>query len=134
MVVVDTSVAIKWFFDEADSSQARDLLKSEAIGAPDLLSYEFANYLAMKDFVTSEEARRFIDQLYALPLQIFLLPQKGFRRAVELAKRFRLTAYDASFVALAEALDVNLVTADAKLVQKTKSLSFVKLLEGYYPS
>ncbi len=128
MVVVDTSVAIKWFFDEADSPQARSLLKNEAIGAPDLLSYEFANYLAMKNFVTSEDARHFVDQLYALPVQMFILPQKGLRRAVELAKRFRLTAYDASFVALAEALKVDLVTADAKLVQKAKQLSFVKLL------
>lgn len=128
MVVVDTSVAIKWFFDEADSPQARSLLKNEAIGAPDLLSYEFANYLAMKNFVTSEDARHFVDQLYALPVQMFILPQKGLRRAVELAKRFRLTAYDASFVALAETLKVDLVTADAKLVQKAKQLSFVKLL------
>ncbi|HSA60402.1 MAG TPA: type II toxin-antitoxin system VapC family toxin [bacterium] len=128
MVVVDTSVAIKWFFGEADSSQARSLLKSEAIGAPDLLYYEFANYLSMKDFVTSEEARDFVDRLYALPLQVFLLPQKAFRRAVELAKRFGLTAYDASFVALAEALGADFVTADAKLVRKLKSLSFVKPL------
>ncbi|HEX5035621.1 MAG TPA: type II toxin-antitoxin system VapC family toxin [bacterium] len=130
MVVVDTSVAIKWFFDEAGSSEARSLLRDEVLGAPDLLYYEFSNYLCMKDFVTPEETGRFVDQLYALPLQVFLLPQKGFRRAVELAKRFRLTAYDASFVALAEALDANLVTADAKLVQKLKSLSFVKLLPG----
>jgi predicted nucleic acid-binding protein len=128
MVVVDTSVAIKWFFDESGSSQARSLLRGQTVGAPDLLYYEFANYLCMKDFVTAEEARRFVDQLYAMPLQIFLLPQKGLRRTVELAKRFRLTSYDASFVALAEALDVELVTADAKLVQKLKSFSFVKLL------
>jgi predicted nucleic acid-binding protein len=128
MIVVDTSVAIKWFFDESDSSPARALLKGEAVGAPDLLYYEFANYLCMKDFVTPEEARRFVDQLYALPLQVFILPQKGFRRAVELAKRFGLTAYDASFVALAEALEADLVTADAKLVRKAKSLSFVKPL------
>ena len=50
--------------------------------------------------LTPEEAHRFVDRLYALPLQTFLLPQKGLRRAVELAKRFRLTSYDASFVAL----------------------------------
>ena len=128
MVVVDTSVVIKWFFDETGSSRARSLLKSEELGAPDLLYYEFANYLCMKDFVTGDEARRFIDQLYALPLQVFLLPQKGLRRAVELAKRFRLTSYDASFVALAEALESDFVTSDAKLVQKLKSLSFVRLL------
>ena len=130
MVIVDTSVAIKWFFDEEDSRPARALLRKEAIGAPDLLSYEFANYLAMKYFVTSEDARLFVDQLYALPVQFFILPQKGLRRAVELAKRLRLTAYDASFVALAEALKVDLVTADVKLAQKTKVLSFVKLLNS----
>jgi predicted nucleic acid-binding protein len=128
MVIVDTSVAIKWFFDEGDSSRARALLKDDVVGAPDLLYYEFANYLCMKDFVTADEARRFLDQLYALPLQVFLLPQKGFHRAVELAKRFRLTSYDASFVALAEALEADLVTADAKLIQKLKALSFVKSL------
>jgi predicted nucleic acid-binding protein len=121
-------VVIKWFFDETVLQGRGRFSRVRSWGAPDLLYYEFANYLCMKDFVTGDEARRFIDQLYALPLQVFLLPQKGLRRAVELAKRFRLTSYDASFVALAEALESDFVTSDAKLVQKLKSLSFVRLL------
>lgn len=129
MVIVDTSVAIKWFFDEEGSREARTLLREEVLGAPDLLHYEFCNFLACRDFVSEQESSRFLDQLYALPVQMFLLPQKGFQRAVGLAKRFRISFYDASFVALAESLETRLVTADKKLALKVKPLSFIHLIQ-----
>lgn len=128
MVIVDTSVAIKWYFNEEGSPEARSLLDKHDVGAPDLLYYEFANFLSNKNFITAEEARGFLSQLYALPLQVFLLPQKGFHRAIELAKRFGLSLYDAAFVSLAETLHGDLITADRKLAQKVKALSFVRLL------
>lgn len=129
MVIVDTSVAIKWFFEESGSSEARSLLREAPLGAPDLLHYEFCNFLACKDFITEQEASRFLTQLYHLPLQIFLLPEKGFKEALWLSKKYRLSFYDASFIALADSLGADLVTADRKLFLKVKPLSFVRLIQ-----
>lgn len=129
MVIVDSSVAIKWYFDEEGSEEARRLLSREEVGTPDLLLYEFSNYLAHKTFLTSEEATAFLDKLYSLSLQFFLLPQKGFRRAIQLAKEFHISSYDACFLALAESLKTRFITADRRLVQKAKALPFVRLLD-----
>jgi predicted nucleic acid-binding protein len=49
-------------------------------------------------------------------------------RAWEL--RNNLTAYDATFVALAEALDVPLITCDARLAGAPRSSAIVELYEG----
>jgi len=133
MVVVDTSVALKWFFPEEGTDRAKALLGSVEMAAPDLLIYEFSNVLACRRQQTGRDIARCLETLYRFDIQFFFLPQNRFQRVLQLARQFDLSGYDASFVALAEALNVDLVTADAKLVQKTKSLSFVKLLSAFLP-
>lgn len=128
MVVVDTSVALKWFFPEEGSDQAKDLLLSGEIAAPDLLLYEFTNILACRRQQTNRDIARCLDTLYGFDIQFFFLPHSRFQRVLHLARQFDLSGYDASFVALAESIKTDLITADRKLAQKVKSLSFVHLL------
>jgi predicted nucleic acid-binding protein len=85
MVVVDTSVAIKWVFPEDDSDRAHLLLKEDLI-APDLLIYEFTNVLVCQAYLTAEDIRKHLEFLYKLPIQFFVLPQQGFERVATLCK------------------------------------------------
>lgn len=128
MVIVDTSVALKWFLPEEGSEAARDLVQRESVGSPDLLFYEFSNVLSCQRGLSLEEVQRLLDLLYQLDLQVFLLPQKGFRRAVEISRKFGLSVYDASFVALAESMEIDFITADRKLARRVRPLSFVREL------
>lgn len=128
MVVVDTSVAIKWFLPEEGSDKARALLQDEELAAPDLLFYEYANTLVFKNFLTLADVQHRLRELFATQLQFFVLTEDGFLRTAAVSREYQISAYDASFIALAEKLKLNFITADYKLVQKTKSLPFVRYL------
>ena len=128
LIVVDTSVTAKYFFDEEGSKIVKELFRVETLAAPDLMLYEFASVLLKQRELSEEELNRFLDLFYQLSVELFVLPQKGFRRALAMARRFGLSAYDASFIALAESLGGDFVTADKKLASKAKALPFVRLL------
>ncbi|MBI4374620.1 MAG: type II toxin-antitoxin system VapC family toxin [Deltaproteobacteria bacterium] len=132
MIVVDSSVALKWFREEPGSDLARGLIyeKPSAMAAPDLLLYEFCNVLALSQ-LSLNEIFEALERLYQLNLQFFIQPAAGFRRAIGLSRQFGISVYDASFVALAESLNIDLVTADQKLARKVNSLPFVYELGGY---
>lgn len=128
MIIVDTSVIAKLFFPEEGSEQAKKLLLTEPLGTPDLLLYEFTNLLAYRTYLSLEDKKFFLKELNQLQLQLFVLPQSGFERVTELCQEFHITAYDASFIALAERLKLNFITADLKLARQVKGLSFVHTL------
>lgn len=128
MIIVDTSVVAKWFFPEKDSAAALSLLKEEILGAPDLLLYEFSNVLATHSPLSETEAQELLTLLYRFKLQFFILPQDGQLRVIALCKRYGITAYDASFIALAEVLKTDFITADQKLIRRVQKLPYVHCL------
>jgi len=121
-LVVDASVAVKWLFEEPDSERAEALLTSAEEGrlklvAPAILSAEIANALwkrmrrgDMGRQKTLETEQRF-EEVCPLLLPIEDLVQ----RALELAIDSRHPVYDCLYVALAEELSGELVTADERL-------------------
>lgn len=116
MIVVDASVlAPALADDDADGERARARLHGEQLAAPELIDLEVISTLRRatraKRLDVDRSAQALTD-LAALPLQrVPHLPLLG--RVWEL--RDNLTAYDASYVALAEALDTVLVTADGRI-------------------
>jgi len=116
-VVVDASVALKWYVPEIHSAAAARLLNPEIVlCAPDLIGPEFGNILWKKvrrAEITRDEAAEMLNAFGALPLEIrpssSLLPA-----AFELAVEFGRSVYDSLYLALAVAEDCALVTADAK--------------------
>jgi predicted nucleic acid-binding protein len=116
-VVVDASVAIKWFVPEIHSEAAVRALDAEiALYAPDLILPEFGNIVWKKvrrGEIELEEAGEIIGAFARLPFEIrpsSLLLSAAFELAVALDR----TVYDSLYLALAVAEDCALITADAK--------------------
>jgi predicted nucleic acid-binding protein len=117
VIVIDASVLANAIGDdEAAGRHARDLLGASAeLAAPDLVDVETTAVLRRRwlaGAITDERFEQAVDDLRDIPVLRF--PTAGLmRRAFEL--RANVTAYDACYVALAEALDWPFCTADSRL-------------------
>ena len=116
MIVVDASVLAPALADDGDDGdRARERLRGEELAAPELIDLEVLSTLrraARARRLDEDRSLQALTDLAALPLRrVPHLPL--LTRAWEL--RDNLTAYDASYVALAEALDTVLVTADGRI-------------------
>lgn len=121
--VVDASVAVKWVVEEAHSDRAAALLAYDAMHAPDHWQAEAVNVLWAKAFrgdLSVAEAEERMTVLMRAPVigsPIADLMTRAF--AVSVARR--VTIYDSLYVALAEKLDVPMVTADERLMRSLAS-------------
>lgn len=119
MIVVDASVIANAIADDqADGNVARGRLTGGGdLVAPDLVDVETVSVLRRRWLAGDLTARRFSMAINDLEdLELIRFPTLPLvRRAYEL--RANLTAYDATYVALAEQLDCTLVTADARLAR-----------------
>jgi predicted nucleic acid-binding protein len=117
-IVIDASVAIKWFVPEIhQDAAARWLSSGHPLLAPDLLFAEVGNIVWKKTIrgaLSEAEARQVRRALAKLPL-LTLSTRELSAAALDLALALRCSVYDAIHVALAIAEDALLVTADRKL-------------------
>ena len=116
MLVVDASVVAPAIADGGrDGDACRARIKGQVLAAPDLLRLETMSVLRRQlanRSLTSEQATNALDDLLDLPLVVYPTAPL-LRRGWEV--RDNITAYDACYVALAEALDCTLLTADIRL-------------------
>lgn len=126
MVVVDTSVALKWFLSEEGSDRAGALLRGEILAAPDMLLYEITNVLQWRSDLTPKDRQDLFAKFLNYDVQMFVIPTHKFGRVVDLSQEFDITTYDASFIAMAELLETEMVTADRKLLNKVRKLKYVR--------
>lgn len=118
MLVVDASVLVVALADDgSDGDAARARLRGERLAAPELIDLEFGSVLrrqAAAGRIDERRATRAFQDLEAVPLK--RAPHlRLLARCWEL--RANLTIYDAAYVALAEALQVDLLTGDLKLAR-----------------
>jgi predicted nucleic acid-binding protein len=116
VIVVDASVLANVVGDDgADGDRAREAVRGQELSVPDLVDVEVVSVLRRRWLAKTMTARRFaaaVDDLGALPADRYpVLP--FMPRAYEL--RANVSAYDATYVAVAEQLDCALVTADRRL-------------------
>jgi predicted nucleic acid-binding protein len=116
VIVVDASILAPALADDnSDGEAARAGLRGQALAAPALIDLEVASVWRRRVMAGQLEARRAdlaLADLLALPLQR-IAHRQLLTRCWEL--RQNLTPYDAAYVALAELLDVVLVTGDRRL-------------------
>lgn len=104
-----------------DAERAGDWVAEQSVGrtlaAPELVMYETANVVRRRagaGAISQAEATLAHDDLRALPLQLWPY-STGAERGWQL--RHTVTVYDASYVALAEQLDADLLTLDGRLAR-----------------
>jgi predicted nucleic acid-binding protein len=125
VVVVDTSIAVKWVLKETNSETALALLsewadKEMVIIAPALLAYEVSNALyqhVRSGTLPGEDAERGLKEMIfpAIGFDVSQKPDHNIR-AMQLARQFGLpAAYDAHFLELAERKGCELWTDDIQM-------------------
>lgn len=133
--VVDASATLKLLVEEPGTEDARRFfarladLEPPVLYVPDLLYVECANTLwkyVIRDQDTPGRAQAALQALAELALQAIptqLLVQPAFR----LGTRYRISVYDACYLALAERLRCPLVTEDLDLIRRARAHAAVPL-------
>ncbi len=142
MVVVDTSLALKWLIYENDSPLAQALLTQWAtqgfvVLAPYLLMYEITNSIYKKvrrneiTFITALDALNVLTHTGI----VFDSPtdKELSSRAIDFAQNYKLPAtYDAHYLALAEREQCEFWTADERLYNSVKErLAWIRLIADH---
>lgn len=130
MIVLDASATVEWLLQTPAGARvgARILAKREDLHAPHLLTVEVAQVLrryVAKRLLSPARAQEALRDLLDLPLICY--PHDPLLWRVW-ALRSTLTAYDAVYVALAEALQARLVTCDVKLASSPGHHARVELV------
>jgi predicted nucleic acid-binding protein len=120
IVVVDASVAAKWFIAKDNTDDALELLgKNYELHAPDLLFLEVDNVLCKlirRGLLSEDEGFYIHNKILAFPIRSH--PSQNLQEeAIHMAIETRCSVYDCLYLALAQALDGPLVTADGQLFQ-----------------
>jgi len=113
-IVADCSVVAALVFAEDNDEQAGALLRERALHAPTLLPYELANVASKKlrAGASLQETETALADFDEQRIELHPVPAAG---ALDLARRYTLSAYDAAYLWLAAELKAPLATFDRKL-------------------
>jgi len=118
LVVIDASAVVALLTDAGPIGEwVADTISGTTLAAPELMPYEASNILRRHDaagLLDSSAATLAHTDLVALPVELypyFVVSERVWRL------RHNLTAYDASYVAIAEQLAAPLVTLDARIAR-----------------
>ena len=136
-IILDSSVIIKWYFPDEIDKKALILQDKVAnnfvsLAAPILLYYEINNILKTAIKANRIEIEKAVDAYNAL-LQLNIVVYSStnlFENTLRIATDYDISSYDASYVALAEEMQILFITADKKLLKKVKSKLVVSLEEA----
>lgn len=121
IVVVDASVAAKWFFTgEEHSEAALNLLDNPfELHAPEFFFLEVDSILSKRTRrreLSEIEAFEIHDEVRSIPIQFYptlALQERAFEMALETGR----SIYDCVYLTLSELLEGRMVTADRKFFQ-----------------
>jgi predicted nucleic acid-binding protein len=129
VLVVDASVVATALADDADDGdRARARIRGEVLAAPELMDLEVASVLRRQLRAGAIDLRRAefaLTDLAELPVRR-VSHEPLLLRCWQL--RDNLTVYDAAYVALAEALDADLLTGDRRLASATGPRCHIEVL------
>jgi len=136
-IVIDASVVLKWYLaDEEYSQKALSILDKYVsneidILAPSLLEYEVINGLIIakkRGRIQEKKILTAIDGFMSLEIKLINL-SLNYPKVIHYCKIYNRSAYDASYLALADNEGISLVTADKGLYNVVKKdLKWVKWL------
>lgn len=130
--VVDASVIVKWFLvhQEADRDRALALRNLHISGRstiyiPRLALLEVLNAIRFNPKADEEDGETALETLQDLNLETKPADVNLLRKSNAIAWAYKITIYDALYVAFAEQVESPLITADEVMVKKLKGHSIV---------
>ena len=129
MIVVDASVAVKWFVNEPGRAAARGIIKlGDMLVAPDFMILEVLNVLRRKQRLNLISERQIIlavDEIHACFAE--LMPARRLsKEALGLSIELDHSLYDCSYLACAMIKDAKLVTADENFLKKVVQIRYAQ--------
>jgi predicted nucleic acid-binding protein len=130
--VIDASVLVKWFLHEKEADRDRALALRDLhisgrskIFIPRLALLEVLNAIRFSPKADEETGEAALEALQDLHLEIGPGDADVLRKTNAIAWAYKITIYDALYVALAEQVGHPLITADEVMVKKLKGHSIV---------
>lgn len=120
MIVVDSAAVVDALTAVDGTDELRAYLAAEALNAPALLDFEVVSALrglTLGRHLSATRAGDVLTDFNDLAIQRWPFADALRRRAFQL--RDTMSAYDAAYVVLAEALDCPLLTRDARLARSS---------------
>lgn len=130
-LVVDASVAGKWYLDEPHAEAARRLLGGPfRLIVPGFFFAEVGNILCKRwrrGELTAEDVRVTLDALEAVPFEVWPT-RRLLADAVEIGMAHDRSVYDSLYLALAARADTRMITADRRFFDAVKDGPFASRL------
>ncbi len=120
-IVVDSSVFAAIAFDELNADEALALVEGFEFYAPYLLTFEVTNIAWKKVNQNPSERLGIFEALNVALSTVISWKEVDFEETLRLALETGLTAYDASYLYLAQTLDTPLATFDRKLLTAARA-------------
>lgn len=128
--VLDNSVTMRWFFGDGKpqeldyAGKVLDAMKGVRAIVPAIWGLEVANVIAKaeaKGLVTEARSETFLEMLREVDIESDAATfQNTFSSILQLARRYQLSAYDASYLELALRQGMPLATLDEDLQKAAK--------------
>ena len=134
--VLDNSVTMRWFFGDGKPQQLAyagkvlDAMKQDSALVPATWELEVANVIAKaeaKALVTEARSGAFLEMLEGVDIEADAATfAHALSDTLQLARRYKLSAYDASYLELALRLGIPLATLDEDLQKAAKKAGVKK--------
>ena len=133
-LVVDTSVALKFYLPEEGHEEAVGLLEAAEAGTAELLApgtilpegYNAIAQQRRRGLLDEEDANGAWEKLLAVPVYTYAI-EDLIERAAQIADETGAIVYDTLFIALAEDTQTVMVTADGKLLRILEGTRYAPL-------
>mgnify|MGYP000527780135 CR=1 FL=1 len=133
LIILDTSVMIKWFTNEENSNKAieyrdKHIDREIEIIEPDLLLYEISNALRYNPNFEEIDVMNALESIFDLGIEIITPTKKLLYDTIEISYKYDITGYDATYIALSNELSGKFINSNKKLYEKTKNLLPIEIL------
>ena len=129
MIVIDCTAVVDALTAADDAESLRARMSGEDLHAPALLDFEVVaalRGLVLGRHLTPARAEDALTDFEDLPIERWLSSDGLRRRALQL--RHNVSAYDAAYIALAEALECPMLTRDGRLRKSAGDHAHVEVL------
>ena len=135
-LVVDASVAAKWFNIEELSDSAVKVKDAHVRGEVELVApihviYEVGNSIWRNPQLTDEHARDGVVSMLRLGIELIEPTPERVSRAMEIARLRHITFYDAVYMQAAEEWKLPILTADENQASASRGITKAIHLHGF---